>query len=201
MWRERERLTIEQLAEKLSISSASVSRIESGLQQPRPELLARIARLFGTTEAAFYWVSQELAPASIGLRRIPVLDYGLVSSRKDQSSPASGETRGFVLTDVDYSQSVFAMKITGEAMRPRFDEGDLVLIDPDVKPRPNDSALFRLRSAEIQVRTYKERGIDSTGKVIFEALPENDGYPSWRSDVLEIEIVGTVVEHRKYRKK
>lgn len=199
-WREHAGLTIEQLAEKLSVSGASISRIESGIQQPRTKLLARIAKLFGKTEAAFYGgTSSELEPAHIGLRRVPVLDYIQAANWNDRkSSPANGEMRGSVLTDGDYSEAVFAMKVAGLSMHPRFEEGDVILVDPAVKPKPNDVAVFKNGAGETAIKVYKERGLDEHGRTIFEAVPANDGYPSWRSDVQKIEIIGTVVEHRKY---
>jgi transcriptional regulator with XRE-family HTH domain len=99
-WREQAGLTVEQLAEKLSVSGASISRIEKGTQQPRPELLRRIARFFKVSESAFYGTGASLEPAQIGLRRIPVLDYVQAGSRTGiQTGPVNAEVRDFVLSD------------------------------------------------------------------------------------------------------
>jgi hypothetical protein len=42
--------------------------------------------------------------------------------------------------------------------------------------------------------------MDAAGNMVFELIPLNDDYPTLRSDVDHIRIVGTMVEHRKYRR-
>jgi hypothetical protein len=90
------------------------------------------------------------------------------------------------------------MRVRGLAMLPRFEEGDVVIVDPAVRPRPNDCAVFRNGAGDVELGLYKERGMDEAGGVIFEATPISDGYPVWHSARQKLEIVGTVVEHRKY---
>ena len=45
------------------------------------------------------------------------------------------------------------------------------------------------------------RGMNERGNMIFELVPLNDDFPSLRSDVNDIHIVGTMIEHRKYRRR
>jgi len=44
-------------------------------------------------------------------------------------------------------------------------------------------------------------GIDANGNDIIELVPLNQDFPSLRSDTLPITIIGTMVEHRRYRRK
>jgi transcriptional regulator with XRE-family HTH domain len=200
VWREQAGLTVEQLAEKLSISGASVSRIEKGAQQPRPALLRRMTRFFKKSESDFYGMGgASLEPTQIGLRRIPVWDYEQVGKWSGtESGPVSVEAREFVLSDENYAEGVFAMRVRRPSMLPKFEEGDVVLVDPTMPPRPNDCAVFKNGAGEVELALYKERGRDEKGVVIFEAVPTNDGYASWHSAREKVEIVGTVVELRKY---
>jgi SOS-response transcriptional repressor LexA len=84
-------------------------------------------------------------------------------------------------------------------MRPEFREGDVVVIDPAIVPRPGD---FVVGSSQhgATFRKYRPRGPNANGEEVFELAPLNEDYPSMRSDITAITLVGTMVEHRRYRR-
>lgn len=53
-WREDKGMTPTELAELTGVSQASISRIENGEQQPRPNLLNKIAMIFNESPSDFY---------------------------------------------------------------------------------------------------------------------------------------------------
>ena len=86
-------------------------------------------------------------------------------------------------------------------MLPEYRPGDRVIIDPNVTPQPGDCVVAKNGDDEATFKKYRPRGIDAQGRLVFELVPLNDDYPTIRSDVTPAHIVGTMVEHRKYRRR
>lgn len=140
--------------------------------------------------------------APVGARRIPLISYvqaGHWTDVTDSYQPGAGDE--YLLTDMDVSASTFALEIKGDSMLPEFREGDRVIIDPNVVPQPGDFVVAKNGEGEATFKKYRPRGINERGDVIFELVPLNDDYPSLRSDVNHVLVVGTMVEHRKYRRR
>ena len=86
-------------------------------------------------------------------------------------------------------------------MLPDFKEGDRVIIDPNVQAIPGDCVVAINNNNAATSKKYRERGIDTTGRTVFELFPLNPDYPTLRSDIEDIQIVGVMMEHRKYRRR
>lgn len=145
-------------------------------------------------------------PAEIGSRRIPLISYiqaGHWAEIVDNFQP--GDAEEWLYTDVQHSAGAFALEIKGKSMEPDFKEGDRVIIDPAIAPKPgffvaavNGHTEQGERKATF--KKYRPRSIDAAGNIVFELVPLNEDYPTLRSDEHHIEIVGTMVEHRRYFK-
>jgi SOS-response transcriptional repressor LexA len=145
--------------------------------------------------------SANVAPAPMGGRRVPVItsiQAGMWAEIVDNFQP--GDAGDWLLTDIDLSGSAFALDIRGNSMEPEFKDGDRVIIDPEIAPQPGDFVAAKNGEQEATFKKYRPRGMDAQGNMIFELVPLNDDYPTLRSDVQPIRIVGTMVEHRKYRR-
>lgn len=145
--------------------------------------------------------STNVAPATMGGRRVPVISAiqaGMWAEIVDSFQP--GDAGDWLLTDIDLSDSAFALDIRGNSMEPEFKDGDRVIIDPEIAPQPGDFVAAKNGEQEATFKKYRPRGMDAHGNIIFELVPLNDDYPTLRSDVQHIRIVGTMVEHRKYRR-
>lgn len=139
--------------------------------------------------------------APMGARKIPVISAiqaGMWAEIVDQFQP--GDADDWLMTDLELSSSAFALTIRGDSMLPEFNPGDRVIIDPDVAPHPGDFVAAKNGEQEATFKKYRPRGMDAAGNMVFELIPLNDDYPTLRSDVDHIRIVGTMVEHRKYRR-
>ena len=139
--------------------------------------------------------------APIGGRSIPVISAiqaGMWCEIVDQFQP--GDADEYLLTDLELSAHAFALTIRGDSMLPEFNPGDRVIIDPEVPPHPGDFVAAENGEQEATFKKYRPRGMDASGNMIFELIPLNDDYPTLRSDIQPIRIVGTMVEHRKYRR-
>jgi len=145
---------------------------------------------------------QNVGPADLGAHRIPLISYvqaGVWTGVVDNYQP--GDAEDFLLTDLELSGSAFALEIKGDSMLPEFKPGDRVIIDPNVSPQPGDFVVAKNGEEEATFKKYRPRGINERGETVFELVPLNEDYPSMRSDQTPIRIVGTMVEHRKYRRR
>ncbi len=106
----------------------------------------------------------------------------------------------FVLTQTELGPHAFALTVRGDSMTPEFQEGDTILIDPDVKPSPGDYVVAKNDEGEATFKKYRARGLNERGEPVIELVPLNADYPSLRSDRSPIQIIGTLMEHRRYRK-
>jgi SOS-response transcriptional repressor LexA len=151
--------------------------------------------------ADFFDEDTNVEDAVIGSRSIPVLDHvqagqwTAVSTRRTDAEPYE-----FVMTDLLLGPAAFAMRIRGESMLPDFIEGDVVIIDPDVAPQPGDFVVAA-NGGDAVFKQYRERGVTASGVKVFELMPLNKFYPVIRSDITPMRIVGTMVEHRRYRRR
>lgn len=143
-----------------------------------------------------------VVPAPVGARSIPLISYVQAGTWTEATDPyAMGAAGEWLLTDLELSSNAFALEIKGDSMLPEFKPGDRVIIDPAVAPQPGDYVVAKNGEDEATFKKYRPRSVNERGDVVFELVPLNEDYPSMRSDVTPIRIVGTMVEHRKYRRR
>lgn len=138
-----------------------------------------------------------------GKRPIPVISYvqaGLLSDINDPYAPGDGFA--IEICEDDLGRFAFALEIEGDSMLPEFRPGDRVIIDPDVNPMPGDFVVAKNSHQKATFKKFRPRGMNEQGTQVFELVPLNEDYPTMRSDIEQLRIIGTMVEHRKkYRRK
>lgn len=141
---------------------------------------------------------ENVLPAPVGLRPIPVISSVQAGALRDMESPyASGSGYAVEYTDQDLSRWAFALDVDGLSMAPQFQPGDRIIVDPDLAPNPGDFVVARNGSEQATFKKYRPRGIDANGEMIFELVPLNEDYPTLRSDTEHLVVIGVVTEHRK----
>lgn len=142
-------------------------------------------------------------PVPMGMRPYPVISRVQAGALREINVPyGPGDGYDVEYGDDDTSKWSFFLEIDGDSMQPDFREGDRVLIDPDVSPRPGDFVAARNTKQEATFKKYRVRGIDESGQEVFELVPLNDDYPVLRSDEHHLIVIGTMIEHRrKFRRK
>jgi SOS-response transcriptional repressor LexA len=145
---------------------------------------------------------QNVAPAPIGVRHIPIISYVQAGMMTEAMDPfALGEGFELILTDLDVSEGTFGLRIKGSSMLEEFREGDVVIIDPAVQPLPGDFVVAKNTEEEATFKKYRPRGSNDRGDMVFELVPLNDDYPTLQSERDHLRVVGVMVEHRKYRRR
>lgn len=199
------KMTLEELALQVDGDTGGLSRLERGKQGFSNEKLQKIAVALGCSVADLYAGAEgvtNVGPAPLGSRRIPLISQVQAGHMTEAVDPyASGDADDWLITDLDLSSNAFALEIKGDSMLPEFSPGDRVIIDPAVKPDPGNYVVAKNGENEATFKKYRPRGINERGEHVFELVPLNDDYPSMRSDISHIQIIGTMVEHRRYRKR
>lgn len=205
---------LKQLAELLGKEDSQVSQwiqgsVNSGTGKPRGMRSATAREIDAAAGKSAGWLDidhsaemRNTQAASMGVTRVPLISHvqaGIWTEIVDNFNP--GDADDWLLTDSRLSSGAFALEIKGSSMLPEFKEGDRVIIDPDVFPQPGDFVVGKNGSEEATFKKYRPRGVDARGNEIFELVPLNEDFASIRSDQQPIKIVGTMVEHRKYRKR
>lgn len=201
-------LTQVELAKTVGVARVSLTQWENGDTSPKGENLLKLAKALNTSPD---WLvtgkgdpstgisAPELEPAPIGHRMIPLINEVQAGSWREICD--NFQASEMLLTDLDLSPSAFALTIRGESMLPDYRDGDRVIIDPNVRPTPGDCVVAINGSNAATFKKYRERGVDANGETVFELVPLNPDYPTLRSDIEKIDIIGTMMEHRRYRKR
>lgn len=144
---------------------------------------------------------KNVVPAPRDQRHIPVISYVQAGMMTEAADPFALDD-GFetILTDLDLSEQSFAMVIEGSSMLPQFTEGDKVIIDPAVTPRPGDFVVAKNKSDEVTFMKYRPRGTGERGEMVFELVPLNDDFPTLHSERDQLRLIGVMIEHRQYRR-
>lgn len=203
----------EWLAEQVGVSTAAVSRWNSSGKISRTNaskaafaLGISINELLGV---ALPEIDRNVihAPPGSSHRPIPVISKipaGPIKQIVDSYHAGAGMES--ITPDFEVSPCSFGLIIDGDSMEPLFYSGDRVIIDPAVNPRPGDFVAFKYGNGFSDedggtFKQYRPRGRNAEGKEYYELVPLNPNYPTIRSDQVECTICGTMVEHRRYRRR
>lgn len=205
----KEEGSIQAVADKTGKSHAQISQLKNkapyqGTGNPRGvgDSLAR------EIEAAFSkpvgWMdvlheASNVSPAPTDTRIIPVISYVQAGSwREAADAYLEGGGFDYITTERELSQRAFALEIEGDSMLPEFRPGDRVIIDPEIYPSAGDFVAAKNGKNEATFKKYRVRGVGENGEMVFELVPLNEDYETMRSDREPIEIIGKMVEHRKF---
>lgn len=132
-------------------------------------------------------------------KRIPVLSFVQAGSPTAIFDDSFDEWIEVIKSVPD---EAFATRVQGQSMEPAFSEGDILIVDPTKYPIAGSYVVARRTSREGLTETlfkqYALVGIDANGQEIFELRPLNNVFPTFRSDSVQLEIIGVVVECRKF---
>lgn len=207
--RKKQGLTQQKLGELIGVKKSSISQWENDEHSPSGDNLAQLSKVFGVSA---HWLAtgkgspepSNVEPAVIPQgSRIPVISYVQAGQWREMSEQASGFDGNveYVMASLNIGPRGFGLWLRGNSMAPFFNEGDLVIVDPDEAPRPGDYVIASNGKDEATFKKFRPRGIDENGQEVFELVPLNDDFPTLHSDRQHIEIIGVMVEHRSYRKR
>lgn len=194
-------LTQAEAAEKAGIRQQSWASIEDG-KTLKPRNIVGIASALKCDPAWLMNGGAFMPLAEVNTRKIPLINYvqagALATKPPIEAFDGSYE---YVMTDMDLSEFCFALKIKGDSMEPDFKDGDVIIVDPEIEPTPGEFVVAKNGEDEATFKKYRPTFTDPNGCQQFELVPLNNDYPVINSAYQPVKIVGTMVEHRIYRRK
>jgi len=213
-------LTLNQLAILVESDVGNLSRLERDQQGYSDQMIGKIASALNVPVAALF--AEDEAELSVlmdlvnqsrkqskpfdenvirvpmGTRPIPVISSVQAGALRDMDCPYEpGDGYAVIYTDdMSLSRWTFSLEVDGDSMLPRFQHGDLLIVDPELSPNPGNFVVARNGTNQATFKKYRPRGIDESGNTVFELVPLNEDYPTMRSDTEKLIVLGVVVEHR-----
>ncbi len=154
-------------ARRLGWSPSNYARLERGRVTPSLKSLEAIARVLDVPLSRL--TSEDPLPAEVPV--IAFVSAGEGIEFTDQGYPSGG---GMYYVDRPPSftdPQGFGVEVSGDSMIPKYEEGQVVIVDTRKRPMNGDFAVVGLSSGEKYVKRYREVG----GRVILESL--NPIYP------------------------
>ncbi|MDV7413520.1 LexA family protein [Acinetobacter baumannii] len=136
--------------------------------------------------------------SDLNLYKIPILDY--VQAGFWNEVIYDGTTpHGYTYTDYLASkpEGIFSVIVQGNSMEPDFKEGDMLIVDTLLTPKPGCYVIAQNGSHEATFKKYRVLSHDEYGRDIFELIPLNKDFPTLSSINHEIRIIGVVVRHMR----
>jgi len=134
----------------------------------------------------------------LSLHKIPVLDYVRAGLWKEVSYDGEAPLS---YTYTDYlgaiPEAIFCLIVQGNSMEPDFKEGDMLIVDSSITPKPGSFVVAQNGSHEATFKKYRVVAHDEYGRDIFELIPLNNDYPTISSKTHDIRIIGVVVRHMR----
>ncbi len=213
--RQRAGLSQDQVAQQLSVTRSSISQWENGKTSPVSSRLLDLALMYNVNIS---WLANDQGPMQdTDGRELPIEEPGKLPpieqgalyvfdhlSAADWPNPVVrhlGATVATIVPDVVVGNRAFGFSVTDDSMDPEIRTGDRVVIDPDVPPDPGDIVLAKLPNYPYAyLRKYRMVRGDRHPYLI-ELVPANS---DWPTTIIEPDgdtrIIGTMVEHRRYRR-
>lgn len=197
----REKLKLSQavLAEKCGWEYQSrIGNYETGARKISVEDAVVLASALNITPGELLFGNPDNAEfITPGLRLVPVVSYVQAGmfTEPDYILTPEGITASLYF-DGPASKTVFALRVKGDSMEPEFKEGDTIIIDPDIYPKPGEFVIAKNGDHEATFKKYREKANGS-----FELVPLNRDHSIIDSDIQPVVIIGTMVEHRIHRRK
>lgn len=190
-------LTVRALGRRLDMSASGVSQLLRAMNGPSGDTVQKMARLFGVDPGVIMgllpqWRMEGQMPKSTLLAgatevvMVPVLDQ------------EAGAGRGVSVLDYVYvspavaaGRKIVGLRVRGDCMAPKIEDGDTLIIDQDASWQPG-----RVVVARIDDRLIVKRAVGETdGQVLLRA--DNPSYQPREIEVDERSIVGIAIEVNK----
>ncbi|MBV6601565.1 LexA family transcriptional regulator, partial [Acinetobacter baumannii] len=127
----------------------------------------------------------------LNLHKIPILDF--VQAGFWHEVVYDGTTpHSYTYTDYISSnpEAIFSVIVQGNSMEPDFKEGDMLIVDASIAPKPGSYVIAQNGSHEATFKKYRVLSHDEYGRDIFELIPLNKDFPILSSITHEIRIIG-----------
>lgn len=171
----KEGLTQRELAARVGVSQGTINNILAGIYPQKVQVLERFAHFFDIDVSKILSAQYHQFPTvnegfptyqktnsqPTALKKIPILTYEQVGKiQQREALPPSQSIQDYVEADLPGNTN-FALRVSGNAMEPEFQEGDIIIVNPDIQPRPNEFVIATLSehgSEKVLLRQLRKVG-------------------------------------------
>lgn len=190
------KLSENELARRTGVSQQIINRILSGENQnPKIATLYPLANYFMVSISEL--LGEVLRPSSaqlntnhLGWQSVPLIEWEeLVKAPITDLILRSSKS---LLIDIKPSDGIFAVKLKGDSMEPKFSEGTLLFFDLEKKPSNGDFVLLCLNNKESMVRQFFKKHDIAYKKCL------NPNYPDYTLTLINdnTHYLGTLIQSR-----
>ncbi len=172
-----------EVSRRLGWSPSNYGRIEHGRITPSLRSLEAIARALGVAVSSL----AEAAPEGAQVPVIAFASAGPGVQFTDQGYPAGGGMY-FIDRPASFSDpNGFGVEVSGDSMVPKYEDGQVVLVDTRKRPASGEYAVVGLMNGDKYIKRYREAG----GMVVLESV--NPLYPPVVVQPHEVRFVYKIV--------
>lgn len=170
------------------LKQSRISNWELGTRTPGPEEIKQLAKILNVSPAYLMCLTDDKHVNTIdnipGLGCvIPILDHNQACNPIEYLQSINDNqdnTLSFFPISSDFAEHIgkyaFALKVQDASMEPEFNINDILIIDPEVDPKPGDCIIVKLKEQEeIIIRRYKQLSVEKKFQH-FELLPTNENW-------------------------
>jgi SOS-response transcriptional repressor LexA len=191
-------LSLRDAAKLTGTSHVYISLIESDKHSPSFDKVVMLLKAYHVDLLDFFretgYLPPNVEPAKMKkLRPVPVISWVTAGKWHEVVDPYQpGVAEEWVESDVP-GTNVFALRVKGDSMEPEFVEGDIIIVNPHVAPRPGDYVI--VKNEDNGEATFKQ--LKRYGDTLI-LHPLNPKYPDIEvTPRHKVRIIGKVVEKKK----
>lgn len=167
--RVRKELDQSKLSAKVDVATRTVQRWEKGEQVPDSNYLMRIAKATGVTPHWLLTGEGEMFPHAASQANVIPLPsrykkVNLVSLPLLSSVPGGAPSlifhpdyvEKYITVDDIRDTNAFALEVKGNSMAPRIEDGDIIVVSPNVETRTGDICVVRVQDEDTVKRVKIE---------------------------------------------
>lgn len=191
--REAMGLSLRNASRVSGVSHTHIRDIEDGRSIPSFEMVMKFLKAYLVDIGEFLretgYLTSNIEPVRES-KRIPIISWTQADSWQQICDTSQyGDYGEYVETD---AKRIFALRVKGESMEAEFHEGDIIVINPYLKPEHNDYVVISNMEGEATFKQLKKYG---KTRVLHPLNPKFDDIELSRD--IEYRIIGVVVEKKK----
>lgn len=192
--RKQNKLTLLALADMIDgYDGGNLSRFERGAQSMASDKFEQLAKALNCKPSDIYLLADSQIKNQVNERsinynlenkidiqgRVPLISWvqaGDFCESADIFEPSSAEE--WVPCPMAHTDTSYALRVQGSSMEPRFREGDVIIVDPDVSPDPGKFVVAK--RAGDHAATFKQLMMEG-GEFYLKALN-----PAWPEPIIKL---------------
>lgn len=198
-------ITIKELAARIgSLSAARISNWEQCTRSPGPLEAKLLAEQLNVSASYLLCLTDnpqgELRAYNKGSRQIPVLPARAVAEVQESMTGNQDPHTEQLITVDEFNKAInsahlYAIMVEDNSMQPDFNEGNIVVVNSDLSPKPGDVVLAYLcEKKQTVLRRYRE-----AQDCLYQLMASNELWTTFHvKETNDVKLLGVVVEQRRY---